>query len=413
MPALSSQRYSCHGCGECCRDFTIELRAEDFERLQSQGWQQILGAPFWIDFGGKRWLRQREDGACIFLGDAGRCTVHEKFGLQAKPLACQLFPFSFAPGPRHASVGISFACTSVRRSAGAELSSHQAEVIRMQSALPEAMQRAHAPNLVRGVAATESEVLGVASVLDAWLANSEIEPATRLEGFVWMAQSLRIAHLAKVRGERLQELLQTLAQAAPQELLLLDAKPVSNAAWRMVRQAVFARVEDPKIARMLRTGRCATVFSQWRRSRAWSRGVGEAPGIAGWKPILFRDMNVVLPLFQGSESAAIDELFSRWLRATLLASRAWGAGLYGLPIQEGIALVALNAVVAAWLATAHAASHGRTSITLEDASAAIGRVDRSSGRAPWLGGRAERLRVIWLAHSGTLQRAAKALVYPR
>jgi hypothetical protein len=49
-------------------------------------------------------------------------------------------------------------------------------------------------------------------------------------------------------------------------------------------------------------------------------------------------------------------------------------------------------------------------VALEDASVAVGRVDRSSGRARWLGSRGERLRVQWLAQSVSLLSLARAQV---
>jgi hypothetical protein len=45
--------------------------------------------------------------------------------------------------------------------------------------------------------------------------------------------------------------------------------------------------------------------------------------------------------------------------------------------------------------------------TLDDASVAVGRVDRSSGRARWLGSRGERLRVQWLAHGASMLALAR------
>ena len=32
---LKDQRYSCHGCGDCCRDFSVQLRDEDLDRLSN------------------------------------------------------------------------------------------------------------------------------------------------------------------------------------------------------------------------------------------------------------------------------------------------------------------------------------------------------------------------------------------
>jgi len=408
MPAIPEQRYSCHGCGECCRDFTIELRGDDFERVAAQGWERELGEPFWIDFAGRRWLRQREDGACVFLGEGGKCRIHARFGLEAKPIACQLFPFTFAPGPMDARVGVSFACGSVRRSLGAGLPTHLQDVRRMQASLPEASAREQSADLGSGLAGSLEECEIVAQRLDRWLAERALAPKIRWEGFMFLAQSLRNAELARVRGERLGELLDTLVAHAPAELQALEVKSPSRRANRMLRQAVFARVEDPKIESLMRAGRLRSVLSQWRRSRRWASGRGVAPGIPGWPAVHFSGVQQVRGLFAGPESSQIDELFQRWIRASILGGRAWGSGLYGLPVNEGVAFLALNMLCAAWLARGHASALGRDAPTIEDASVAVGRVDRSSGRARWLGSRGERLRVQWLAHSASLLSLARA-----
>lgn len=409
MPDLPGQRYSCHGCGDCCRDFTIELRGDDFDRVRAQGWESELGAPFWVDFAGRRWLRQREDGACVFLGEGGRCRIHARHGLEAKPIACQLFPFSFAPGPRGAAIGVNFACASVRRNAGASLGTHESEVRRLQAAVPEACERMQVADLSPGVPATEQEVQAVAHALDRWLADGSVSGSVRLEGLAWIAQSLHEAKLARVRGERLVELLDTLVRAAPAELPLLPAGEPGARAWRLLRQAVFARVEDPKIADLRRSGRLRGVLAQWRRSRAWSRGRGLAPRIHGWPDLRFEAMDGAPRLLGGVEAPAIDELLSRWLRATVLGGRAWGSGLYGLSVSEGAAMVCLNLACVAWLACARAASDRRAEVRLEDVGEAIGRVDRSSGRAPWLGSAGERRRVAFLCHEDAIRRAIRSL----
>ena len=31
--AVKQQQYSCHGCGNCCRDFTVQVRGSDLEKL--------------------------------------------------------------------------------------------------------------------------------------------------------------------------------------------------------------------------------------------------------------------------------------------------------------------------------------------------------------------------------------------
>ena len=37
------QHYSCHGCGDCCRDFSVQLRVDDLDKLE--GRLQVHGLP--------------------------------------------------------------------------------------------------------------------------------------------------------------------------------------------------------------------------------------------------------------------------------------------------------------------------------------------------------------------------------
>ena len=97
QPHLREQRYSCHGCGNCCRDFTVPLRDEDIAKLDAQGWEETLGFSPIVEFRGTKYLRQRDDGACVFWLEDGRCRIHAEHGFDEKPIACQLFPFSLTP----------------------------------------------------------------------------------------------------------------------------------------------------------------------------------------------------------------------------------------------------------------------------------------------------------------------------
>jgi hypothetical protein len=74
---------------------------------------------------------------------------------------------------------------------------------------------------------------------------------------------------------------------------------------------------------------------------------------------------------------------------------------------DGLQALSINLACALWLARAHAAAHGRPAASLDDVRAAVGRVDRTSGRAPWIGGRAERARLAWLRIDDGLRRVLR------
>jgi lysine-N-methylase len=407
MPDMPWQRYSCHGCGACCRDFTVQLTAQDEQRLAAQGWRERLGGDYAVEFRGARWLRQTPEGACVFLGENGLCRVHAEFGLEAKPLACQFFPFMLSPGPRRAVIGVSFACGSVAASRGAALESHGAQVRALSEQLPPS---APIPVRLKGrVVATEEEERSVQMALDAWLSRRGVSPATRWEGLAWIVTAMLRARLDRTRGEGLRRLMTTLAGAVERELPLLEWPPPPPRAWKLLRQAVFARLEDPKIGELKASGRVAAITSQWSRSRRWAAGRGQSPATAAMPSVDFARFDDTDGVLAGADAAAMDDLLQRWMRSSVLGGRAWGSGLYGLPIDQGLGLVTVNVLSALWLARFHAAARGERAATLQDLQHAVGRVDRASGRAAWLATAGERLRVSWFAHADALRLLARAL----
>lgn len=84
--------FRCNACSRCCRDKIIQVNPYELARL-SHG----LGLPVAEVVGrytdGGVHLRQREDGSCVFLGDAG-CSVHAD-----RPLVCRLYPLGRIVGP--------------------------------------------------------------------------------------------------------------------------------------------------------------------------------------------------------------------------------------------------------------------------------------------------------------------------
>ena len=399
---LGAQRYSCHGCGDCCRDFTVQLREADLSKIAAQGWERELGEVT-VEFRGQRYLKQRADGGCVFLLGDGKCRIHAEHGLEAKPLACQMFPFTLAPDAREARVGISFACASVLGNQGASLASHGAEVRRMSRDVPELGPVRTL--LDASTEATPDEAAMVAEAVDRWLRNAALPLAMRVDGLAWLGQQLSGARFATVRGPRLRELMDTLVDALPQELPLHPIDLPSGAQRATLRQAAFFRLEDPKIGELRRVGRVRAVLGQYMRSRSFSKGRGVMPAMGDrWPSADFAAVERTAALGESAEFAAIEELFVRWMRATVLGGRAWGSGYYGWPVVEGIQAMALNVACAAWLARAHAAASGRAAPALADVRAAIGRVDRTCGRAPWLGSRAESMRMGFLRIDDGLRR---------
>lgn len=406
---VATQRYSCHGCGNCCRDFTVQLRDRDLRKLEDQRWEERLGEPVTAEFRGRTYLRQRDDGACVFLMEDGLCRIHREFGFAEKPTACQLFPFVLVPDDRRTAAGLSFACQSVRENRGAELRTHLAEVDRMSRDLPETRLATYGAMLADAMGAKEAELETLAVLLDRFLSRGDVTLRDRFDGLAWVAASLGRAKLAEVRATRFRELVGVLVGALPDELEHLPLEDALPKQLRLLRQAVYARLEDVQVNAARARGRWRTVLAQLLASRSFTRGKGPIPAVARGllEGIPFEAVPTVPRLSESPDADLIDELLSRYARATLLGNRAWGAGYYGWPAVRGLQALVLNLAATAWTARALAAKRGRTHASIEDVRDALGRIDRHAGRAPWLGSTGERLRLEYFRLDDGLRRIVR------
>lgn len=410
--ALRKQRYSCHGCGNCCRDFTVQLREEDLAKLKAQNWEEKLGHPVTIDFRGVRYLRQREDGACVFLMENGLCRIHKEFGFSDKPIACQLFPFHLLPTARGIGMGINFACQSVLENKGMELPTHVPELERMvrRGGLTEVNVAAPPPMLTDRLRASTPEEQSLIDRVDRWLRRTDVGLPPRLDGLAWVARSLAQARLENVREKRFSDLLDVLFSALPAELEHHPITPPTARQKRMLRQGVFARIEDPKLNAIERQGRLRLIIGQLSRSRRFKSGRGLAPPIgAEWPRIELANVEAMAYTTSAQDAELIDDLLTRYTRACVLGRRYWGASYYGWNMIGGLQALLFNVACVGWLSRLHAAGRADTTsgpipIDIVDVRAALGRVDRTAGRAKWLGSTGERLRLGYLNMDDGLRR---------
>src|SRR4051794_21907191 len=133
LPVL--QNWDCHVCGTCCQEYQGSVTDEERRRIEEQGGaaDRAPGGPPPFPPPGPPWARRyrlnhREDGSCVFLGPEGRCRIHERFGYEAKPLPCRLFPFVLVPAGDHWRVGLRYACPSAAADKGRALPEHQKEL---------------------------------------------------------------------------------------------------------------------------------------------------------------------------------------------------------------------------------------------------------------------------------------------
>lgn len=411
--ATPGQRYTCHGCGNCCRDFTVQLRPKDVARIVEQGWMARLATNPIVSFRGQHYLRQRADGACIFLMGDGRCQVHAEYGFEAKPIACQMFPYMVAPSHATAQMGVSFACQSVVENKGKLVNEQVNDALRIAlRGLPETLRPVTGLTLAHKRLAEPGEIEWFTKRLVAWI-ESDSPLRIRLDGIAWIAQALAVARLTRVRGARWNELLDVLFDALAAELPLHPIAPPSPRQIAQLQSAIFSRTEDPKPLAQGAPSRLMSIVNQLRRSRAWRTGRGTrvvpAMGSQSGGSASFAQVWRVTAASDTHESEAqareaIDALMTRWLRASIEGGRSWGSGYYGWNAVDGLAALCITTASIGWVARYEAAREARASVTLDDVRRAVRRIDRTAGRAPWLGRTSERLRIAFLVRDDGLRR---------
>lgn len=139
----AEQNFRCNDCGKCCRDWHVEVSAEEQATVAALCWQpedDIPQDPF-FRWAGHTYLAHRADGSCAFFDPkAHNCRIHAKFGAAKKPLGCQLYPFQASRLPdERPAVRARLDCPAALVGEGRPLSEqrqHLAAIVQRLPALP-------------------------------------------------------------------------------------------------------------------------------------------------------------------------------------------------------------------------------------------------------------------------------------
>ncbi len=407
VPRLPEQRFSCHGCANCCRDLAVHLTRADRARLDAQGWSRASDRPPYVRLGRGWVLNQTADHRCLFLLDNNQCRIHAEHGPAAKPLGCQLFPFVLLPVQQGWRLSLRFDCPTVARSQGAAIQDHLPDLRRLSAELPAPPSGGIDVELRPGRRAAETEVLSLVGALDDWLKNERRAPARRVSGLFQCVETLGELKLQRVHGAGFEELI-TVLFADPDAFAAGaggPAGPPTARQRRLLRQQVFPHCEAISITEAFGglPAKLRRMISQLRRSRQFTRLAGMAPpGAVSRERIAFASIEAVAPARQ--DAAAVAELVIRYLRAQVLTHGFYGQAYYGWPLLFGLQALLSRLAVWGWLARHCAAAAGATEIDQRCVVEALQLISRAAGISPALGGRSERLRLIYLALDHGLRR---------
>ncbi len=415
---IKGQRYECQRCGRGCRELVVHLTGRDRNKIDRQGWGGRLGYEPYVRFGSSLVLNHKPNGDCVFLREDGRCGIHAKFGLAAKPLACQLYPFTLEPDGEVLRVSVRFDCPAIAKSAGSSLGEYRREVGRIAGELRAAAPQELAPptrpvELAAGRPLSSGELSSLVEHLDRWVGDTSRPIMDRLAGLNCLIDTLGSARLAEVRDDRFEELIGMLVTDLPNVVEGLDEQSTSPPGGRQLklfRQAIFAHVENIRLeeARAPFFKRLSSRLDQVKRARRLVAGMGSLPRLAlgsGGGTFAQLERTGAHPELSVTEC---DLLLTRYLRARILGRTVFGQGCFGWPVLEGLRALLLAVAVTGWVMRYIALGDGRETYTFDDLAEAIGVVDRNATRSPELGTRSARLRLRYLGRDQGIMRLLRA-----
>jgi len=124
MP-LKDYRFRCNGAGHCCETYGSILFSHQEALVARGSCPDVLDgghnttSPFTPERGGipsGPLCVTRVEGACAYLGDERRCSIHAAAGAQSKPKGCQLFPITYFHDGEHIQLSVRPECVCVFQS---------------------------------------------------------------------------------------------------------------------------------------------------------------------------------------------------------------------------------------------------------------------------------------------------------
>jgi lysine-N-methylase len=402
------QNWSCHNCGGCCRQHLIEITAEERQRIVDQKWTAADGIPadpapvVW--FAGPPWkkryrLAHRPDGACVFLNEQGLCRIHAKFGEQAKPLPCQLYPYAFHPGGRKVAVSLRFSCPSVVANRGTPVGK-QLDALKSLAAqvVPAHAERIEPPPISPRSRVDWSDFQRFVQALDDVIAQHGAPLMGGLLHALTLVHTIGEAKFDAIRKERLTEFLQIVSGAhIPAERV--EAMPASRAGRLQFRMlaAHYARRDTFEEAARGWRGRLRLL----KAALTFARGTGNVmPLQPAFREVPFATLEEPF----GALSPEAESILIRYFRVKIQGLHFCGPAYYDVPFVEGFFSLALVFPVVLWLARWLAATDSRKTLTTDDVAQALAIADHHHGYSPVLGSRSSRRRVRLLTHNADLER---------
>lgn len=389
-----TQNFTCHSCTHCCRTYIVTVTDEERERLLRLGWEEKLNLPAdklfqRIEVGGGRekWrLEHDESGACVFLSENGLCRIHAEFGENAKPMECQIYPFTFVQTGNRVRVNLRFACPSVAGNRGKPVSEQQRALERLANRFLADAEKPSSPVLQRDITLTWEQTDAIAQAFIAAIADESLDFTARMLCTSQLLEILRHVPSAD-RVNDFSRYQPRLAEGIKAEgTQRIKPKHGTRVMFRQL-AAIYAKKEGSESG-----------WSNFISALSLIAGKGELPQLQPHLPkARFEDLERPI----GSLDDESIELLTRFYRVKLSSLAFFGDAHFGYTIIEGLGALLLTYPLILYFARWFAAGK---EVLHPSVSQAVQLIDAAYGYRRALTLMAQRKRVELLTQEGTLSR---------
>ena len=397
------QNWSCHNCSGCCKQHVIEITPAEKQRIVDQGWTEADGVPNGgtVPFKYGARLAHQEDGACIFLNDDGLCKIHAKFGEEAKPLACRIYPYAFHPAGNRVTVSLRFSCPSVVENKGRSVESNRDEIRSIANlVVPKQITEEEPPKLTSKQTVAWNDFHKFVERFDGLMADATKPILRRIRESVALLSLIQQSNFDKVKGERLTDYLELVTAAAEAQAEsnadIAEPGKIGRTQFRML-VAQYSRKDTSAHL----TGGLSMRWQLLMSAVRFARGKGTIPQLQDGLPTAtFASLETPF----GGISQRATEFFTRYFQVKLQGIHLCGRAYYDVPFVEGLQSLLLVYPSVMWFARWLATGDGRQSLTDDDVATAMTIVDHHHGFSEAFGTATFRKRVRSLAQLNEIER---------
>ena len=334
------------------------------------------GRPLFTPRGSDYKLAHKADRSCVFLGADGLCRIHAKYGSEAKPLACRMYPFRLIPLGSQVRVDLRFDCPIVSANKGRPIAEHAADLRKLlKVASANSDRQLAAPPLFGRVAMTWPQLVAITAAFERVLWDVSLDLTRRVTACINMSALLRDARIAELSGNKLDEFLDEVASNV-QQTAIGDALPRTQP--HRIERAVFRQMITIH-ARYDQVGVREPMLKRMATTLGMLAGRGTVPELReGFPRVEFAATERSMGTPSGDAAAAIE----RYLHVHLTGMGFFGAAFYQRSYLDGLNALLLTYPMICWIARAFAAGDSLSAPDVSCIERSLMIVDHQHGVTP-------------------------------